>query len=191
MVEGCFPISTEPSLVDDSAESVVSEFDFNLDDEAKERFTQSVGNVVEFLKLNESDNKQAWVYLHDPSSGRIDAVVTIELFSVNAGDKDRYKEAVNAEHATDTENVVNRHASFHEVAEGEVIVVNDVLIPPADSVLIVPAIERAITAVFLHGDSMMVEISVLTQDLALFEDIAEFSRLIAGTIEWTPERSSS
>lgn len=184
-IEGCFPVGVG---IDESAESIEAVIEeLGIGEFAAQQLRGSLSNAIEFLRLNGAESKQSWVYIRDGSSGRVDAVVTMEFFSVGEEDKEKYVAAFRGSDQPPGAEVINRRVQLAELPNGEAVVVHDFLLDDSESNPAVPALERAIVGVFSRERAPMVEFTVLTQDLALFEDITEFAVMMAGTVQFSTE----
>jgi hypothetical protein len=150
-------------LVDELAEARGVVAELQLDDRLTERLTAALRSV-----RGSVGEASAWALVRKPTSGLVDAVLTLVIHVTEASDSPKsYLEnlalVVPAE-------IVNRISELRIIAGRPAAVVHDFAVPGGGDK---PALERAYAAVFL-SEIVMFEFGLLTQDMHLFEDASAY-----------------
>jgi hypothetical protein len=157
----------------------------SLSEERTTELRAAVDTVWQFASIGLIDGSERWVLIGDPSLGRIDAVLSLDLHAARGeSGPDAYVELARKGAAEDDSiEVINRTVERHELPVGTAVAIHDFALPRPDLEPSGPAIERAVVALFLTAEPMMVEFSLVTQDLGLTDSIGEYLMRIVGTFE--------
>ncbi len=124
--------------------------------------------------------RQSFALVRDATTARADALLSWRLSEVDAGAYDRYLESARELASTDTVELVNPSVEEATVPIGRAIVVHDIAYTRTPGVQN-PARERCVVAVFPTGTPALLEITVSTIELSLFDDLPDYVlRLASG-----------
>ncbi|HEX3679597.1 MAG TPA: hypothetical protein VHU90_07745 [Galbitalea sp.] len=183
LTEGWYPITPTGGQDAPDIDGLVSTL--SLADGQEAGFRAAVDAVWRFACVGMVDGSERWVLVRDKRSGRIDAVLSLDLHaSHGVSGPDAYSELAKAETGGDGAiEVINRTIDRHELSVGTAIAIHDFALPRPDPEPSGPATERAVLGLFLNTEPMMVEFSLITQDLGLTDSITEYLLRIVGTFE--------
>lgn len=132
--------------------------------------------------------RRSYALVRSPESGWVDALLTFRLVGRGDVTVDRYFAGASAPLEGEGIDVVNRTVERVRLPAGEAVVSHDFTLAVDGEGVGNPALERAFLALFPDGMDTVVEFSLLTQNLALFDDAALFLvRFAAGENPETPD----
>jgi hypothetical protein len=156
-----------------------------VDDEVGERLLFGLRNVTAVARAKVGSQRAGWALIAEPTTGRVDALMTLNLLPRSEGDFDRYLEFATAEQDADAPiEVINRTVTRAELAAGPAIVVHDFTLVRNQGGVAEPALERATVGVFPTNGAVALELAIITQDLAVFEDVAALATEIAAEMKF-------
>ena len=132
--------------------------------------------------------RRSYALVRRPDGGLIDALLTFRLVGRGSVTVEEYFEAASRPLAADGVDVVNRTVDRIQLPSGLGVASHDFTLDVDGEGVGNPALERAFLALFPDGTETVVEFSLLTQDLALFDDAQLFlAHFAAGDNPETPE----
>jgi hypothetical protein len=122
----------------------------------------------------------SFALVRDVTTARADALLSWRLSEVDEGAYERYLASARELASTDAVELVNPSAEEASVPIGRAIVVHDIAYTRTPGVQN-PARERCTVAVFPDGTAALLEITVSTIELSLFDDLPDYVlRLASG-----------
>jgi hypothetical protein len=175
---GWYQLPAPDDAVDEHwAETVAG---LGVDDEVGQRLLFGLRNVTAVARAKAGSQRAGWALIAEPTRGRVDALMTLNVMPQRNGDFDRYLEFATAEQEPDAPiEVINRTVSRAELAAGPAVVVHDFTLVRNEGGVAEPALERATIGVFPVDGALAFELAIVTQDLAVFEDVAALATEIA------------
>lgn len=158
---------------------------FDVSTEAKERLRFALGNVNDFAL--HAPGRINWALVSDPTSGRVDAMMSLSFPRQEESSFAAYRVAAAAARSTEELEQVERTVTERLLPAGPALVVHEFVLPRTDGGVPDPAVERAIVALFPEGHESFFEFSMVTQDLAVFEDAAEYLVDVAALVHLQPQ----
>jgi len=132
--------------------------------------------------------RRSYALVRRPDGGLVDALLTFRLVGRGEVTVDDYFEAASRPLAADGVDVVNRTVERIQLPSGLGVASHDFTLDVDGEGVGNPALERAFLALFPEGTETVVEFSLLTQDLGLFDDVQLFlAQFAAGDNPETPE----
>lgn len=132
--------------------------------------------------------RRSYALVREPDSGLIDALLTFRLVGRGTVTPEQYFEAASRPLEADGVDVVNRTVERIQLPSGPGVASHDFTLDVDGEGVGNPALERAFLALFPDGTETVVEFSLLTQNLALFDDAQLFlAHFAAGDNPETPE----
>ncbi|MEO8093318.1 MAG: hypothetical protein ABI632_00165 [Pseudolysinimonas sp.] len=153
---------------------------FEVAAETAERLRFALGNVND-IALH-APGRVNWALVSDPASGRVDAMMSLSFPKQDQDSYAAYRTAVDAVKSTEEFEQVERTVIEKPLPAGPAIVVHEFVLPRTEGGVPDPAVERAIVAMFPAGFESFFEFALMTQDLAVFEDAAEYLVDIAAQV---------
>jgi len=127
-----------------------------------------------------SGQRNSFALVRDPARGRADALLSWRLGEIPADGYERFLASARAMHSDSVVELVNPTVSEVELPVGRAIVVHDIAYSRTPGVQR-PARERCIVAIFPTDEPVLLELSVSTIDLSLFDDLPDYVlRLASG-----------
>jgi hypothetical protein len=141
---------------------------------------------AQWARMSTPGEGQSFALVRDPSTARADAVLSWRFGEAPPGAYERFLASADALASTDDVELVNPSVVEAALPVGRAIVVHDIAYTRTPGVQR-PARERCIVAVFPEGGDVLLELTVSTIDLSLFEDLPEYLlRLAAGEEDVVP-----
>lgn len=109
-----------------------------------------------------------------PESGVVDALLSIRLSVTASAAYDNYVRAARSVMGTEETELIRRTVDELEIPGARAVASRDFTLPRQREGIPAPAMERAFLAVFPHEAETVVEFSLFTQNLALFDDPTDF-----------------
>ncbi|MCU1424005.1 MAG: hypothetical protein JWM51_296 [Microbacteriaceae bacterium] len=137
-----------------------------------------------------------WALVPEPGNGRVEALMSLGTIANAPGRFEEYKNAAAVdldEPDADADNpaeLINRTVSERTLRVGRAVAVHDFVIEPTTGGVADPAVERAIVALFPERAGRGIEMSIVTQNLAWFDDVTGYLVDIASTFRETEVRSA-
>jgi len=137
--------------------------------QAADRLTQAL-RVVSEISPSE-DGRTVWALVRLPQSGRVDALLTLDVHVVNASESiDSLEHELKRQAASRGSDIAGRTSERRSTPLGEALLVHDLEFAPARGGSPRTATERAFVALFV-GSSLLLSYRLLTQDLAAFDNL--------------------
>lgn len=109
-----------------------------------------------------------------PETGTVDALLSVRLSITVPEGYDNYVRAARAVVGTEETELIRRTVDELQIPGARAVASRDFTLPRQREGIPAPAMERAFLAVFPHEAETVVEFSLFTQNLALFDDPTEF-----------------
>lgn len=156
-----------------------------VDEETASRLVFGLSNVTAVARAKSGGVRAGWALIAEPTRGRVDALMTLNLLARSEGDFDRYLAFATADQDADAPiEVINRTVTRAEFATGPAVVVHDFTLVRNEGGVPEPALERATVGVFPTVGAVAFELAIITQDLAVFEDVAALATEIASQMKF-------
>lgn len=140
----------------------------------------SLAVYAEWAATLTQGQRNSFALVRDPATARADALLSWRLAEVPSDGYERFLASARALTSTDTTELVNPSVVEATVPVGRAIVVHDIAYTRTAGVQH-PARERCIVAVFPTGTDALLELTVATIELSLFDDLPDYVlRLAAG-----------
>ena len=155
--------------------------DCGVGDRLRPRLEAELSSAVEYARRRSSAAGRAWALVGQPRTGNVDAIMLVETYSRAEGLGPReYLERCRATAQNiDPEDLWQFDVDYVTVAGREAVILHQLEMPAGDEGR--PATEQATVAHFVD-DSTMIEYRLVTQDLAVFDDIVSFTAGLAASI---------
>lgn len=154
-------------------EAIVAEFDL------REQVASAL--QVALLRANEyalglaPGSRRSFALVSDPQTARVDAVLSARLSRVAPDAYEEYlRGAESSADANPEVEVINRTLVELVLPAGRAIATHDFTLNRNEDGVPQPALERALIALFVTGSPALIEFSVAAQDLAVFDDMADY-----------------
>ena len=165
--------------------------------ETREQLARALAAVSAQAQSPRRHNRPHWGYVPDPSTGRVEALLSVGDIPGDAGAYDRYLDlarvdldaAEPAEQGNPAE-LINRTTTESRLPAGKVVAIHDFVIQPTVGGVGDPAVERAIVALFPERAARAVECSIVTQNMAQFDDLTQYLVDIVATLRETRVKAS-
>ncbi|MGN6274018.1 MAG: hypothetical protein ACTHMQ_13125 [Protaetiibacter sp.] len=173
---------------------------FRLPDQGDDVETQIDALLAEFAPLDEEPRRQLEAGLRivtglahslapgartshalilQPDSGRVQALLSIRLSRVTADAYDNYLTTARAFSGDERIEVIKRTVEEVELPDGRGILSHDFTLAVQREGVADPALERCFLAYFPSGFETAIEFTLLTQNLALFDDAPSYLLAVA------------
>ena len=180
---GWYELPAPDAPVDEHWTNVVA--DLEVDDDTAGRLVFALRNVTAVARAKSGSIRAGWALITEPTRGRVDALMTLNLLARTDDDFDRYTAFATAEQDPDAPiEVINRTVTRAELATGPAVVVHDFTLVRNEGGVAEPALERATVGVFPTVGAVAFELAIITQDLAAFEDVAALATEIAAEMKF-------
>lgn len=152
---------------------LLESFDLNQADTIVrlERGLRAVSTVAASLPQGSRESR---ALVRNPSTGHVDALLSVRIRPVPADGYDQYLAAAQKLHATEQTELIHRQIEEIRLPLGCAVVSHDYTYPVLREGIPDPVMERTFLALFPDSDSVCLEFTLLTQDLALFADAPVF-----------------
>lgn len=159
----------------DEAEAVDLVAGFSIAEEPGERLVTACLGARNYVRTRPNPHRHAWALIRTPSLGRVDAVLTLGFYSVEADATAAYAERVRGmPEAVGGVELIKQAVEETVLPDGPAVVVTDFALDNAAEAREPSALERA-TVFYVPGQhSAGFEFSLVTHDLALFTDIGGY-----------------
>jgi len=118
--------------------------------------------------------RQSYAFIEDPTTGMVRALLSVQVWGLPAAQRQVYRERIEAENTAEGIEVINQTFEERILAAGPAIVMHDFTVAVSEGEQPVPALERGVVALFVEGTDAMIELSMYTQDLLLFDDMTAY-----------------
>jgi hypothetical protein len=159
---------------------------FDLPEEAAARLQFGLSNLTRLAHSKPAGARAYWALVRMPSSGRVDALVGLTMLVNDHGALERYRSAASAESRDGAVELVKRTVADREFPAGPAVVVHDFTLERAAGGVADPALERAFVTLFPAFSTKVFEFSLITQDLALFDDASEYLSEVVALVTTAP-----
>lgn len=119
-------------------------------------------------------SRESRALVRNPASGHVDALLSVRIRPVSAGDYDEYLAAAQGLTGSESVELIRREVDEVQVPLGRGIVSHDFTYPVMREGVADPAMERTFLAVYPDAEAVCLEFTLLTQDFALFTDAPAF-----------------
>jgi hypothetical protein len=148
--------------------------------ESVEPLRHSLAGLVELSTMLKPGRYRNYALVTDADAGIADALMSVRLSRVEPDAFGQYLAAIERSKSADPNiETVTRTVSELSLQAGPAILLKDVTVKRQQEGLIAPAIERALVSIFVDAAPAMLEILIATRNLARFEDIGEYARVVA------------
>jgi hypothetical protein len=169
------------SSVDEQLAEIIAGVE--LDTDASNRLFHALRSVTRVAHERPSATKTDWALVRSPQSGRVEALLSLEILRRTEGGQERYRAAVQAEaQVVAGVELMKRDVSERDLPAGPAIIVHDFVLPITDGGVADPAVERSVVTLFAVDFDKVLEFTLVTQDLGLFDDAAEYLVQIASQV---------
>lgn len=170
-----------PAPGDDSAQAVLALAErLAPKAESVERLRHALEDVVLLSTMLKPGHRRNYVLVTDPGLGVADALMSVRFSRVEPDAFGQYLAAIERARSADPNiETITSTVSELSLQAGPAILLKDVTVKREQEGIIAPAIERAIVSIFVDAAPAMLEILIATRNLARFEDIGEYARVIA------------
>lgn len=138
--------------------------------------------VMETAASLRAGERQSYAFIDDPTSGMVRALLSVQAWSIAADQRDRYRQHLESGNADERIEVINQTFEERELALGPALVMHDFAVATADGEQPIPALERGVVALFVEDSEAMIEFSLYTQDLLLFDDMTAYLAELADSL---------
>jgi len=161
-------------------EELMEHFEVDVPPAEERALRASLASFHDWARTLAPGRRSSFALVRDPATGRADALLSWRFGEAPEGAYDRILESARSLASTDDVQLVNNSATEVAVPVGRAIIVHDIAYSRTQG-LQRPARERCMAAVFPEGSSALLELTVLTLDLALFTDLPDYvTRLVSG-----------
>jgi hypothetical protein len=150
-----------------------------LEEEATRQLTAGLRIVTGVAHGLAPGSRTDHALILDPSSGRVQALLSIRLVRVVPDAYANYLAAARSYDGDEHTEVVNRTVEEVELPVGRGILSRDFTLPRTREGIPDPALERCFLVVFPTGYETAAEFTLLTQNLALFDDAGSYLLAVA------------
>jgi hypothetical protein len=159
--------------------------------------SEDVGDRLRFALRNvnsislEAPGRANYALIRAPDDGRVDAVMAVSFPRQTADSLADYREAAHSVARDPQLDQVERTVNEYPLPAGPSIVVHEFVLPRTDGGVSDPAVERAVLALFPDGFESFFEFSLVTQDLTVFDDAAEYLLAVAAEVRFSTEGATA
>jgi hypothetical protein len=150
-----------------------------LDEEATRQLRAGLGVVARLAHSLAPGARMSHALILEPDSGRVQALLSIRLSRVTSAAYDNYLAAAKAFSGDKRVEVIKRIVEEVQLPEGRGILSHDFSLATEREGIADPALERCFLAYFPTGFDTAVEFTLLTQNLALFDDAPAYLMAVA------------
>ena len=121
-----------------------------------------------------SGSRWSWALVRDPRIGRAEALLSVRASATEGDLYARYLTEAGERVSTETTELIQPRVLETVVPGGRVIVTRDFTRRVVREGVMPPVMERCTAGVFLNDENALLEITLITPDLALFDDIVDY-----------------
>lgn len=145
-----------------------------------EPLRHSLTALVELSAMLKPGRRRNYALVTDAEQGIADAIMSVRFSRVEPDAFGQYLAAIERARSSDPNiETVTRTVSELSLQAGPAILLKDVTVKRQQEGIIAGAIERALVSVFVDVAPAMLEILIATRNLARFDDIGEYARVVA------------
>ena len=122
--------------------------------------------------------RRSFALVRTPQLGRVDALLSMRYLESADGVYEKYLALARDQHSTDEVELVNQRVLEYTLPTGRAIAVHDILQFRTGGIQ-QPARERCTVGFFPTAANVLIDFHVATIDLALFDDIVEYTLALA------------
>lgn len=148
--------------------------------DSRDQLARALSAVSAHAQAPQRHGRPHWAFIPDPSTSRVEALLSVGDIPGDAEAYERYLALaqVDLDVADDSApgnpaELINRTTSESRLALGKAVAIHDFVIQPSNGGVGDPAVERAIVALFPDRAARAIECSIVTQNMAQFEDITK------------------
>lgn len=160
------------SSLDQSIESIVGELALGADD--AEGLINALHAVSATAAALPAGARRNYALVVSPGARRVEALLSIRVSTVTGKALADYLAAAESVTSDDRAEIIDRSIREAELAAGRAVISHDFLLPASSGGIALPTLERGFLALFPTDRSTMIEFTIITQNLALFDDLAEY-----------------
>lgn len=160
--------------VDERVDQIVEELKLGVDDAASRSLASALRTVTGVAAGLPAGARESHALVISPSAGRVEALLSIRVSKVTSDAYDNYLRIAREFKGNDTSELINRVVEEIDLPIGRSVLSRDFVLPTSDSGVPDPAMERVFLAVFPVEFENAVELTLLTQNLALFPDASSY-----------------
>lgn len=164
--------------VDAAIEAMITALE-PLDHEPRRQLRGGLAAVSRLAHSLAPGSRVSHVFVPNPATGRVQALLSIRVSRVTAEAYDNYLAAAQTYRGDDRVEVVNRVVEEVRLPAGRGVLSRDFTLAIEREGVPDPALERCFLAVFPEGYETAVEFTLLTQNLALFDDAGSYLLALA------------
>jgi len=128
------------------------------------------------------ENRHSFVMLDTVNAGIVRGLLSIQMLRVGPSAFDDYRAFHDTASQLSTVEFINRRVEERQLNAGRALVIHEfTLTQSGEPDAPFPAMERAVVGLFVRDSEAFVELTIITQDLALFGDMLEYLVDIANT----------
>lgn len=161
------------------ADSIAREL--GLDSSEDSEFRRGLGIITEIADSLRPENRHTFVMLHGANKGTIRAMLSIQMLRVGPGAWDDYSAFHDTASQLAEVEFINRRVEERALTAGRALVIHEFTLRRGEGDSQYPAMERAVIGLFVNDSEAFVELTLITQDLALFGDMLEYLVDLAST----------
>ncbi len=167
--------------IEAAIQAILERFEFGSDADARRRLGASLRTVHTVASALPSGARRNNALVLSPSSGRVEALLSLRVSRTVPGSYAEYLAAARALTGDERIEIIQRTVEEIDLPAGPAVLSRDFALPRSDGGVADPAMERAFLALFLADHDTVTEFTLLTQNLALFTDAGGYlSSLAAG-----------
>jgi hypothetical protein len=175
-------IEIAPSGEDRSSwiDATVAELGF--ESAAELRFRHGVTMAAGVADSLRPENRHNFIMLDTAKAGIVRGLLSVQMLRVGPTAWDDYNQFHSTASALTDVEFINRRVEERALHAGRALVIHEFSLRDQDGAdAAYPAMERAIVGLFVRDSEAFVELTIITQDLALFPDMLEYLVDIANT----------
>lgn len=181
-----WPLGDGSDPIADVIDVLIERLDPELPPAEERGLRASLAVHAEWARSSAPGQGQSFALVRDPSTARADAMLSWRFGEAPSGAYEHFLSSARALASTDDIELVNPSVTEVQLPIGPAIVVHDIAYTRTPGVQR-PARERCIVAIFPGDGDVLLELSVSTIELSLFDDLPEYLlRLAAGEEDAVP-----
>ncbi|QEO10648.1 hypothetical protein [Protaetiibacter larvae] len=163
-----------PEATDDDTWVEAALDSFELDGPVRGMLAEGLRGMLDLARKLSPGSRRSFALVAHPELGRVDALLSFRLARVTASGYADYLRAAQGFVPAGGGEALNRRVEELALPAGPAVLSTDILVPPADEPLAPPATERVFLGVFPRGWGAIAEFTLVTEDLAAFENAADY-----------------
>lgn len=173
-----YPLPAVGESIEPAVDELIAGFE-PLDEEPRRQLRGGLDAVIRLSHSLAPGARTSYALVLAPASGRVQALLSIRLSRITADAYANYLAAARAYAGDARIEVVNRVVEEVTLPAGRGVLSRDFTMQIEREGVPDPALERCFLAVFPDGYETAVELTLLTQNLALFDDAGSYLMALA------------